>query len=217
MKQLVALLCTALFSVFAGVGVVLPKEDTFYFNPATGEADYFQVSEMGEVDYRGLYSSVRGFSGAEVEACDTTPRQDTRDAWEEIPMGGIWQGLYSPIASGKFTSEKLSGRDGIRYTVNVSEDVNITAPAAGTISTSHFSCNYGSTMEYVIRLSDGNVFTVTIDGAKCWFCCAKKTEPENGRYTAATNDSMQGKAMRAGDILCVGKEGTTVTIIHTGT
>ena len=188
MKQLVALLCAALFSVFAGVGVVLPKEDTFYFNPATGEADYFQVSEMGEVDYRGLYSSVRG----------------------------IWQGLYSPIASGKFTSEKLSGRDGIRYTVNVSEDVNITAPAAGTINTSHFSCNYGSTMEYVIRLSDGNVFTVTIDDAKCWFCCAKKTEPENGRYTAATNDSMQGKAMRAGDILCVGKEGTTVTIIHTG-
>jgi len=156
--------------------------------------------------------------------CDPTPRQDTRDSWVEIPdvsglsgIGDIWRGLYSPVTEGKYTATKMSTKDGATFTINVAEDVNITAPAAGEINTSHYACDGGSTMEYLITWSDGNVYTMTISGAKCWYCCAHKSVPEGESYTATTSDSLKGKAMRAGDVLCVGKEGTTISIVRTNT
>ena len=111
----------------------------------------------------------------------------------------------------------MSTKDGATFTINVAEDVNITAPAAGEINTSHYACDGGSTMEYLITWSDGNVYTMTISGAKCWYCCAHKSVPEGESYTATTSDSLKGKAMRAGDVLCVGKEGTTISIVRTNT
>lgn len=221
MRRLIALLFAALFSVFAGVEYVLPKDDNFYMSSVEGDQPYFKVDEDGEVLYKSLYRTARNVSLSEAEMCDTTPRQDTRDSWVEIPdvgglsgIGDIWQGLYSPVAEGKYTATKMSSKDGVTFTVSVDEDVNITAPAAGKINTSHFACDGGSTMEFVITWSDGNVYTMSITDAKCWYCCAHKEEPEDGRYTATTNDSLKGQAMSAGDVLCVGKNGTTITIVR---
>lgn len=215
MKRLIALLCAAIFSIFAGIEFILPKDDNFYLDSSPGAAPYFKVNEAGEVDYRSLYSSVKGFDYAGVEMCDTAQRQDTRDEWVELStVGAIWQGLYSPVAEGKYTSETLTTKEGVKYTISVDEDVNITAPAAGEINTSHFANDYGSSMEFVIKWSDGNVFTMTISDAKCWYCCAGKKEPEDGLYQATTSDSLKGKSMRAGDVLCVGNKGTTITIVR---
>ena len=224
MKRLIALLFAALFSVFAGVEYVLPKDDNFYMSSVEGDQPYFKVNEDGEVLYKSLYRSVRHTNLDAAEMCDPTPRQDTRDSWVEIPdvsglsgIGDIWRGLYSPVAEGKYTATKMSTKDGATFTGNVAEDVNITAPAAGEINTSHYACDGGSTMEYLITWSDGNVYTMTISDAKCWYCCAHKSVPEGESYTATTSDSLKGKAMRAGDVLCVGKEGTTISIVRTNT
>ena len=56
---------------------------------------------------------------------------------------------------------------------------------------------------------------MTISDAKCWYCCAGKKEPADGLYQATTSDSLKGKSMRAGDVLCVGNKGTTITIVRT--
>ena len=209
MKRLIALLFAALFSVFAGVEYVLPKDDNFYMSSVEGDQPYFKVNEDGEVLYKSLYRSARHTNLDAAEMCDPTPRLSG--------IGDIWRGIYSPVAEGKYTATKMSTKDGATFTVNVAEDVNITAPAAGEINTSHYACDGGSTMEYLITWSDGNVYTMTISGAKCWYCCAHKSVPEGESYTATTSDSLKGKAMRAGDVLCVGKEGTTISIVRTNT
>lgn len=226
MKRLIALMCAAIFSMFAGIEFTLPKTDEFYFNPATGEGDYFQIDvAAADVDYRSLYGQVRGFSASGAELCNTTQRQDTRERWDTLSThaGSVpaeWNvlglaGIYDPVLVPENATVEKTSNGYMKYTIVSDEDVNISAPAAGKINTSHFACNYGSYMEYVIELSDGGVFTITIEDAKCWYCCANKKAPEDGRYIAATSNSLKGKSMRAGDILCVGKKGTTVTIART--
>ena len=59
MKRLIALLFAALFSVFAGVEYVLPKDDNFYMSSVEGDQPYFKVNEDGEVLYKSLYRSAR--------------------------------------------------------------------------------------------------------------------------------------------------------------
>jgi hypothetical protein len=99
------------------------------------------------------------------------------------------------------------------------KDANIYAPAAGKINTSHFACDYGHYMEYMVERVTGGEATVlmTIKNAKCWYCCRNKAAPEDGRYTATTKDSLKGQAMRTGDLLCVGQPGTTITLYRINT
>lgn len=227
MKKLIALACAAVFAMFAGVEFVLPKDDEFYFNPATGTGDYFQVEiASSDVDYQSLYGQVHGFNWGGQEMCDTTQRQDSRDSWKSLGDDGAisaafgnaaLSGLYEPVQTGDGATVETLASGGVKYTITTDGDVNICAPASGKINTSHYACNYGSYMEYIISLSDGNTFVVTIEGAKCWYCCAGKSKPEDGRYTATTNDSLKGKAMRTGDVLCVGKSGTTIIITKAST
>lgn len=217
MKRMLALLCAAVYSIFAGVGFVSPKADDFYFDPVTGEGAYFQVdvAATGE-NYRSLYSQVYGVSGSRADVCDTTRRQDSREVWTPIKdaypsyTSGWNSSLYEPVEEGTSASQI---QNGISYTIQ-EDGVNICAPAAGTINTSHYYCDYGSRMEYLMSFSDGSTYTMTITGAKCWYCCANKAEPADGRYTATTSTSLKGNTMRAGDVLCIGKSGAVITIIN---
>lgn len=222
MKRLFSIVVAALYSLFAGVGYVDPLPDEFYFRTDTAEAPYYQPDIVsGEKDWKGLYGSTYGTTTNPAEACDPVPEQDTRDEWKLLVEMSTRSGaafpydwsssLYFPIDL-NVSYEVEFVDDYVIITLLGDEDVNITAPAAGYINTSHFACGYGKYMEYVISFSDGSIYTVNIQNAKCWYCCAHKTPPEDGLYTATTTDSLKGKKMSVGDILCVGKAGTTITI-----
>lgn len=217
MKHLISLLIAAVYSVFAGIGFTLPKEDDFVQN---AESPAYYSPAEGSEDYRSLYSSNRGFNTQGAEPCNTTPRLDDRVNWKKLSavimdwgeaeslktvLGDFW----SPVADGAWSSLTTSS-GGVTFVLG--QETNVCAPKAGTIQTSHFSCDYGHRMDFSIQTVQGN-FTMTITGAKCWYCCADKEEPEDGRYTAVTSDSLRDKELAEGYVLCVGKEGTIVTIM----
>lgn len=220
MHRVFALLVAAIASIFTGAGFALPKEDEFFFNTEE-DSFYYQVTESeSDVHYKNLYDQVRGYEWGDAERCETTRRQDDTRQGEWPTMAELagegWsdaQNIFAPM----LVSDKVSltcDKSKAVFTVadDAKDDINICAPAAGEINTSHFACNYGSHMEYVIKQTNGTNFIVRIDGAKCWYCCAHKTVPTDGRYTATTKDSLKGKTMSAGDVLCVAKAGTTVTV-----
>lgn len=213
MKRMVALFFAAIFSIFAGVEFVLPKDDNFIFADENGSSAYFLPEKSGEVQYKSLYGQVFGVNGSGAEMCDTTPKPGDRPEWVELSTRvSDWSaGIFDPVYVGDDSKvEVTTSANTIKYVL--SGEIEICAPASGTIETSHFSCDWGSKMTYTFSLVDGNSYTMEIEGAKCWFCCAHKEPPENGRYTATTSDSMKGKAMRAGEVLCIGKEDTVVLI-----
>lgn len=228
MRRILSLILAALSSMFSGVDFCVPREDNFLYS--TNEVQtYYQVEQStSDVQYKNLYGQVRGFDWGEAELCDTTRRQDdTRNGeWPTIKdiAGSGWedaQNIFAPIVTNdyitleKSTKDKLVwkiGKDKSKTEEESLSDVNICAPAAGTIDTSHYACNYGSMMTYKIEQLNGTTFLLKIEGAKCWYCCAKKKVPDDGRYTATTSDSMKGKTMSAGDVLCIGKEGTEITL-----
>lgn len=223
MERIVSLLVAAIYSAFSGIGFTLPKEDNFFFN-SDGANYYFQVEQnTSDVHYKSLYQQVHGFEWSDAELCDTTRRQDDtrKGEWPTVCELGLadvdaWSdalNIYSPVAPSDKV-EMSSEKNSITWKVkeDVTEDINICAPAAGKINTSHYACNYGSHMEYVISQLNGTEFVLTIDGAKCWYCCAGKKVPDDGRYSATTTDSLKGKSMSAGDVLCVAKAGTVITL-----
>ena len=211
MKKLIALLTALLFSAFAGIAYVAPKDDEFYY----GESAYFHVPNSvggGEVMYKQLYQSVFGSTDNSVERCDTTRVSEPRDAWVQVNThenvkefnSTLWDPVY---CDGSVTVETTDSE--ITYTLT--KEANIFAPVNGEIDTSHYACDYGHKMDFKSVLSNGDIYVTHIEGAKCWYCCAKKTVPEDGRYTA-TAGTLKGQKMAAGDMLCVGQAGTTVTI-----
>lgn len=206
MKRLLNLAGAVVFSLFAGMGFVLPKLDAYF------PASYYQVSVNPEDEnYHALYSSVYHSNADSEESCKTERRQGTRESWLTITEAHSlnWDAnLYEPVAAD--AAEITVRGDTITYTLI--GEVDICAPAAGTINTSHYACDYGSTMEYLITFRDGSTYTLRISDAKCWYCCAHKAYPEGGKYTATTRESLCGQTMRVGDVLCVGKAGTTVSI-----
>ena len=210
MKKLIAMFTAFLFSAFSGVAYTPPKEDMFYY----GDAAYFQVpGEEGTVLYKQLYQSVYGSLDNPTERCDTTRVTESRKKWELVndhTSADFSTLLWDPVyVTGDVTISTTD--DTVTYTL--SSECNIFAPTNGEIVTSHYASDYGHKMDFKSVLSDGTVYLTRIENAKCWYCCAKKTVPEDGRYTA-TAGTMQGQTMRAGDMLCVGQEGTTVTIIR---
>jgi len=210
MKRIFALLAALLFSTFSGIEYAAPKDDLFSY----GDDFYFQVPKSEEeVQYRQLYQSVYGYTRDSVEKCDTTRRQESRTEWVNIKEHasdfpyGVWDPVY--VDGTKATVEV---KDSSHLTYTLHGEVHIFAPSPGRINTSHYSCDYGHFMEYVSTLTNGKSYRMTIKDAKCWFCCAHKKTPEDGRYTATTSDSLKGYSMGVGDFLCVGQDGTTVTI-----
>lgn len=213
MKRMITLIITALFSVFAGVGFILPKEDDFYFNSKGNMEAYYQTSSADEdIQYKQLFQSVRGYQADQKEKCDTTRRQEPRPEWVEVSThskgfpAGVWDPVY--VKEGSAT---VKG-SGSTVTYTLEGPANVCAPVAGIINTSHYACDYGKYMEFVSTLADGTKITTTIKNARCWYCCMNKTPPADGRYTATTPTSMKGQSMRTGDILVAGQAGTTVTL-----
>ena len=225
MRKLISLMCAAIVALFSGVEFVLPKDDLFTFNGVSDVGDsYFELDPASsEVSYAGLYAEVYGYEADEVEKCETTPKPDMeRKTWDFIIPDDykgetkLQRTFYDPVdvnAKNDDDSPKVEKEltdDGVKYTLH--GELNISAPAYGEINTSHYACNYGKRMQYLITAYSENQYIMTIENAKCWYCCAHKTEPSDGRYTAATGSSLKGQRMDSGDILCVGQEGTTIDI-----
>lgn len=210
MKRLIAMLTALLFSAFAGIAYVTPKYDDFYY----GDDAYFHVPNTegsGDVMYKQLYQSVFGTTDNSVERCNTTRVTESRTEWAQVSSHNpnfnslLWDPLYAD------SSIVTVAGDGDVVTYTLSAEANIFAPASGEIASSHYACDYGHKMDFKSVLSNGEIYTTHIEGAKCWYCCAGKTPPEDGRYTA-TAGTLKGQAMAAGEMLCVGKEGTVITI-----
>lgn len=201
MKRIFSLILAAFYSLFAGIGFNLPKDDNFYYN---AKDPTFYSPTIGDVDYQSIYSSLYGASWSRAESCDTTLYLDDpieRSTFGDLAGGDIGlASCYRPLA--KDTYEVVVSDKSITFTVT-EEGARITAPLLGTINTSHFSCDYGATMEFLFSYN-GVSYVMRITDAKCWYCCASKQEPSDGRYTAVTGDSLKGKEVAAGYVLCVG-------------
>lgn len=97
----------------------------------------------------------------------------------------------------------------------------ICAPATGEIDTSHYACDGGHTMQFVYEL-EGVQYCMSIKNAVCWYCCEHKdpSNPKSGCdvidgvtvYKANTPDSLRGRTMTAGQLLCVGDLSTVVMV-----
>ena len=220
MRRIISMLISAVYSLFAGTGFTLPKQDDYYFGNVDGEGAYFQpdISET-DIQYKLLYDEVRGFTDSGAY-CDITRRQTDRPTWVELSdkergmtdLPGVFDPVYVPTDDeSNYTVDVEAGNGSITYTIHV--EAEVCAPATGTIVTSHYACNYGSEMTYSFSLSgSSDSYVVEITGAKCWYCCSHKEEPADGRYTATTTDSLRGKDMRTGDVLCISKEGTKIVV-----
>lgn len=216
MKRIITLIIAALFSMFSGIGFVLPKEDNFYFNPKAGMEAYYQTASSDEdIQYKQLFQNVKGYSTDKKDACDTTRRQEPRPEWVEVSTHNkvFPAGVFDPVYVKDGDVDVKSNGSSITYTLNTA--VNVCAPVAGKINTSIYACNYGKYMEFVSTLSDGKTITTTINNARCWYCYMNVQPPADGRYTATTPTSLKGQPMRTGDILVAGQAGTTVTMTLT--
>ena len=219
MRRILSLILAALSSMFSGVDFVMPKDDNFLFASSEHQTYYQVEKSASDVQYKNLYGQVRGFDWGEAELCDTTRRQDdTRGGkWPTVKdvAGEGWedaQNIFAPVVVTDQIKADAKENEIVWEVNDTKEDINICAPAAGKIDTSHYACNYGSSMTYKINQLNGTTFILKIEVAKCWYCCAKKKVPDDGRYTATTSDSMKGNTMSAGDVLCVAKNGTKITL-----
>lgn len=228
-RKALALLLAAIFSIFAGIEIIKPKNDEFSVN-VSGATYYEPVKD--EVNYTLLYTEMFGSNDAAAEKCKTQPTHTERESW--VQFSDAYPNFYVPVYQADGTEFSEANPSSINFASEhkfsfhmdgepkVGEDTEfyICAPASGTIETSHYACDYGHRMTYTFTLnevdSNGRAvvvpYVMTISGAKCWYCCKDKKVPDNFMYQANTQDTLQGKKMSAGDLLCVGHEGTTVVI-----
>lgn len=220
MSKVITMCLAAVFSLFMGLGVIQPKEDSFHFGSEDTAAPYFLPAiQSADIQYKALYGELFGSSTEIAELCDTTAVFGDVGTYTEIGLRmPSWSAaIYEPVdaSDGDKVTITTVGTSSITYVLN--ETMDICAPARGTIQTSHFNCDYGSRMDFEIVLSDGFSYLMEIRDAKCWYCCANKTAPDDGRYTATISDDLKGTTMQAGELLCVGDVGTTVKISQIAT
>ena len=215
MKRLVAGLLAALFTLFNGLDWIPPKVDSFTYDTEDFQA-YYTPPEEGDSDYTALWREMYPSQGTSVEYCNTAPWVvSNRTEWSTLEDFGF--AIFLP------TSNREDGTE-IPWTVDSENsacmyeapsdsetEFYICAPATGTIATSHFACDYGRSMTFVFPYQ-GDTYVLTVSGAKCWYCCRDKKEPESGLYTATTSNSLKGTTIPSGGLLCVGWGGTKVTI-----
>ena len=231
MRKLFAILLAALFSVFAGVEIIVPKNDNFNLS-LDGEGIYYQPGKESDqsqpmLNYTYIYNVMYGGSNSNEPKCEINPTTMDRAEW---PKDTQHLALFSPVYQKDGTeiegvSFELNDNHAWSYTHEGSEDFYICAPSSGYIATSHFACNYGSEMQYIFNVDEYDektntasvvTYQMTITGARCWYCCRNKPVPDDGKYVATTSDSLKDKPMGAGNLLCVGCKGTKVVITRAG-
>lgn len=243
MKRFIALISAALFSVFAGVEFVLPQKDFFALN--TEEHTYYYSITDEVMDAATIYRLQYG-TDSRTDACETanfTPHRTTDEVkWENNRP--YWFAVSRPSDDTEPVEEYVDGSPyghsgwsegfpsnlDIIWTYEGAEDIYICAPSEGNIRTSHYSCDYGATMEYEFTIS-GVTYLMSIKNAKCWYCCRNKdpnkassgimdmkdsTGAIRKAYQANTADSLKDREMAAGNLLVVGTTGTTVRISQVG-
>ena len=213
MKRLLLTFLAALFTLFNGLDWVPPKVDTFTYNTEEFEA-YYTPPEEGDSDYTALWREMHPSSGSDVERCDIAPWVvSNRTEWNPIAAGKL--DVYIPTTNKEDGTELAwtfdENSNVYSYEHTAESEIYIAAPASGKIMSSHFACDYGRSMEYIFAWA-GQQYALSITNAKCWYCCRNKKEPVGGRYTATTSESLQGKDMPAGALLCVGQQGTKIVI-----
>lgn len=232
MKKLLAALIAALIAIGSGVEYIKPKEDLYAANTTTASS-YWEpevVDRDGDSAYfYSLYRSVFQVTDNSSPRCNTdtvVPVRSGQDAYKWIGNDLFWfiqedqgadnggssgQALKPPalsgtLSTGPFRCSDCIGDSGYCY---------ITTPCYGEIITSHFACDYGQELKFQFQYQ-GSTWIMHIKGAVCWWCCRDKRTSsgqylDKGTYSANTKESLKGKTMAAGALLCVGDSGTTIT------
>lgn len=250
MKKLIAFLAAALFCIGAGVEYIKPKEDTFVLNTFDEDGrplSYSYWSPNKDVQAAAdIWRQQNGVSHAIAQCAiaPTTPKREGGDGWASVEP--YWFAITTKEPATYFTTLSYPGTNykkvqfyaasggadtTVEFPLNVDVQVSLSddkefyicAPSRGTIETSHYDCDGGHRMVFRFALPDAT-YLMSIEGAKCWYCCKDKdpnkagsgcTLHEDGTvtYTANTTDSLKGKTMLAGQLLCVGTATTTIKLV----
>ena len=237
---MLALAAAALFCIGAQIQFTLPKEDSFALN--TVENQFYWSPDQEAIDAATLYKLQNGVDRSidVCDIANRTPTRYygdggalwastspywpciAKDGSKEIPLkcdeneGNEFQWNSG---SGQNAGKLFLGR-----TIRVdgsTDDFYICAPTKGTIETSHYQCDGGHTMRF--RYDYGGVtYEMVIENAVCWYCCEGK-DPKSSRsgceevngvimYKANTQNSLKGRVMEAGQLLCVANSNTTIVV-----
>lgn len=242
MKRLVSLLAALLFSITAGVEFINPKPDDFVLRVSKESSAYWSPGNEDNTSPAALYRLQFGAKDDGTPLCETAPMipsritstgtgwsvtADTSDSTQGPPW---WFAITEGDSgctniAGAFTDKsyhEITGEEGAATSASwtptdleAGKRFYICAPAAGTIETSHYSCDYGQTMNFKYEMPNGTKVIMSVRNAVCWYCCRNKSAETSDTgveyFTANTKDSLKGKSMSAGALLMIGDVDTTIS------
>lgn len=244
MKELLSIVMSVMFSVFSGLEIIAPKADAFLLNTpdahsywSPGSATTISDAELYRQQFKAIderhpcetgntiptRTEADQDAGGWSSATPHYPCADIKGNWidsaEMVDVGAScgFDGWSS--ANELPTWASTPDTDWLWTCPENTGDMYIVAPVTGKLLSSHFACDYGQSLDFEFSYTipgqmEPSTYKMSIRNAKCWWCCRNKPVPSNGCYTAATDDSLKGREMPAGTLLCIGKPGTKVTISY---
>ena len=239
---MLALAAAALFCIGAQIQFTLPKEDSFalntvenqfYWSPNQEAIDAATLYKLQNgidrsIDVCDIANRTPTRYNGEGGAlwAQTSPYWPciAKDGSKEIPLKCDGTGDVKLVWNSGSQDPKDLTALYPGYTIRVvgsTDDFYICAPNKGTIETSHYQCDGGHTMRFRYDYG-GYTYEMTISNAVCWYCCEGK-DPKSSRsgceevngvimYKANTQNSLKGRVMEAGQLLCVANSNTTIVV-----
>ena len=193
MKRLFAIALSFFVSLFNNVDFMVNDQQPY-------EASvYYTIDEQDPPDYREYYGQTPVASNK--YSCKTS---NYSSMGKRVNLEGATSGFW--FVDGVYKYENSLPNDKV-YTFD--SETYIIAPYDCVLE-SDSKTNHGDTMTVLCDTGD-NKYRLSFKDIKCWYCDINRVniEATKGFHTS---EEQRGKTFFAGNVLCVAKDGSTVTV-----